>query len=260
MNPRCILFIHLVFNDIIQLSTSISLFIFSYAFHTIHVSFCLLLILPAIFTTQNTPLNIAFMAAECCVSVCIPLRYSYICTVKRTYIGIGIIWAISSLSILPDLFILLAVESSQFLQSRVVCNRDTVFRSSYSVKKRDASHTLFLVLVSVTLLYTYCQILFVARCADSDTKKARNTILIHGFQVLLCTTVYVQPPLIKLLVYFFPEGLSDINFATFIINQVLPRLGSPIIYGLRDKTFRKFLKRHLCAVNNLPKIIRKLSS
>uniref|UniRef100_A0A669ESX0 G-protein coupled receptors family 1 profile domain-containing protein n=1 Tax=Oreochromis niloticus TaxID=8128 RepID=A0A669ESX0_ORENI len=176
---------------------------------------------------------------------------SDICTVKRTYIVIGIIWAISSLSILPDLFILLAVETSQFLQSRVVCNRDAVFRSSYSVKKRDASHTLFLVVVSVTLLYTYCRILFVATCADSDAKKARNTILIHGFQVLLCTTVYVQPPLIKLLVYFFPERLSDINFATFIINQILPRLGSPIVYGLRDKTFRKFLKRHFQCKNNV---------
>lgn len=186
MNPRFILFIHLVFNDMIQMTTSISLFIFSYALHTIYVSLCCLLILPAIFTTQNTPMNLALMAVECYIAVCIPLRYNYICTVKRTYIVIGIIWTLSSFSVLPDVFILLASEPLEFINSRVFCSRDTVFRSSYSLKKRDTSHTFFLVVVWLTLFYTYFRILFVAKAAESDTKKARNTILLHGFQVLLC--------------------------------------------------------------------------
>ncbi|XP_030581698.1 odorant receptor 131-2-like [Archocentrus centrarchus] len=260
LSPRYILFIHMVLNDIIQLATSISLFIFLYAFQTIYVSLCLLIILPAIITTQNTPLNLAFMGAECCVSVCAPLRYNYICTVKRTYIIIGIIWAMSSLSVMPDLFIVLAVEPPQFFLSRVLCYRDTVFRSSYSVNKRDASHILFLVVVLLTLLYSYCRILFVARSADADAKKARNTILIHGFQLLLCTLVYVQPILTKLLVYVLPERISEVNFAFFIINQILPRLGSPMVYGLRDKTFRKYLKKHLCAVNHPAKRSLKVLS
>ncbi|XP_023254387.1 olfactory receptor 52E8-like [Seriola lalandi dorsalis] len=171
MNPRFILFIHLVFNDMIQLTTSISLFIFSYTFHTIYVSICCLLILPAIFTTQNTPLNLAFMAAECYIAVCVPLRYNYICTAKRTYIVIGIIWAMSSLSVLPDVFILLATEPLEFLNSRVYCSRDTVFRSTYSLKKRDTSHIVFLVVVWLTLFYTYFRILFVAKAANADAKK-----------------------------------------------------------------------------------------
>uniref|UniRef100_A0A3P8Q2L9 G-protein coupled receptors family 1 profile domain-containing protein n=1 Tax=Astatotilapia calliptera TaxID=8154 RepID=A0A3P8Q2L9_ASTCA len=248
LNPRYILFIHLVLNDIIQLSTSISLFIFSYAFHTIHVSLCLLLILPAIFTTQNTPLNIAFMAAECCVSVCIPLRYSYICTVKRTYIVIGIIWAISSLSILPDLFILLAVESSQFLQSRVVCNRDSVFRSSYSVKKRDVSYLIFLIGVLLTFMYTYFRIFFAANKAKSakrESKKARNTILLHGFQLLLSMLTYIATALMQALVRWFPKQYLIVVFISYIIIYIVPRFVSPIVYGLRDKTFKQYLKKYL---------------
>ncbi|XP_040890331.1 odorant receptor 131-2-like [Toxotes jaculatrix] len=250
VNPRYILFIHLVFNDMIQLTTSISLFIFTYTFHTIYVSICCLLILSAIFTTQNTPLNLAFMAAECYIAVCFPLRYNYICTVKRTYIVIGLIWATSSLSALPDVVILLATEPLEFLNSRVYCARDFVFRSSYSLKKRDASHILFLVLVWLTLFYTYFKILFVAKAANADAKKARNTIILHGFQVLLCMMVYVRAMLLQGLIYLFPGAVTSINFIMFIINQILPRFVNPAIYGLRDKTFRKFFKKYLCALNN----------
>ncbi|XP_019131662.1 odorant receptor 131-2 [Larimichthys crocea] len=253
MNPRFILFIHLVFNDMIQLTISISLFVISYTFHTIYVYLCCLFILPAILTTQNTPLNLAFMAAECYIAVCIPLRYNNICTVNRTYIVIGIIWTLSSLSVLPDVFILLATEPLEFFHTRVFCLRDTVFRSAYSVKKRDASHILFLVVVWLTLFYTYFRILFVAKAADADAKKARNTILLHGFQVLLCMMVYVQPMLIEVLTYLFPGSAPSANFVMFTINQILPRFVSPIVYGLRDKTFRKYFKKYLCTVNCHPR-------
>ncbi|XP_023286356.1 olfactory receptor 52E8-like, partial [Seriola lalandi dorsalis] len=200
------------------------------------------------------PLNLAFMAAECYIAVCVPLRYNYICTAKRTYIVIGIIWAMSSLSVLPDVFILLATEPLEFLNSRVYCSRDTVFRSTYSLKKRDTSHIVFLVVVWLTLFYTYFRILFVAKAANADAKKARNTILLHGFQVLLCMMVYVQPMLIQAFIYLFPRGLSSIAFLLFIINQILPRFVSPIVYGLRDRTFRKYFKRYLCTLNNTPSV------
>ncbi|TKS71878.1 Trace amine-associated receptor 1 [Collichthys lucidus] len=253
VNPRFILFIHLVFNDMIQLTTSISISVLYYVFDTIHVYFCCLIILPAILTTQNTPLNLAFMAAECYIAVCIPLRYNNICTVNRTYIVIGIIWALSSLSVLPDVFILLATEPLEFFHTRVYCLRDTVFRSAYSVKKRDASHILFLVVVWLTLFYTYFRILFVAKAAHAGAKKARNTILLHGFQVLMCMTVYVQPLLIQVLTYVFPGQFRTIYFALYVINQILPRFVSSIVYGLRDKTFRKYFKKYLCTVNCNPR-------
>ncbi|XP_028285618.1 odorant receptor 131-2-like [Parambassis ranga] len=254
MNPRYILFIHLVLNDLILLTTSICLFIFIFTFNTVYFSICFVFLLPAIITSQNTPLNLAFMAAECYISVCVPLRYENICTVKKTYIVIGIIWSLSSLTILPDLFILLATEPLQFFQSKVYCESTVVFKSSLFVKKRDASHTLFLVVVWITLFYTYFRILFVAKAADSNAKKARNTLLIHGFQLLLCMMVYVQPMLIKVLLDFFPLG--SIFFGTFIVFQIFPRFLSPIIYGLRDKTFRKyFINIDMCTHNKTMKML-----
>uniref|UniRef100_A0A3Q1HNI7 G-protein coupled receptors family 1 profile domain-containing protein n=1 Tax=Anabas testudineus TaxID=64144 RepID=A0A3Q1HNI7_ANATE len=258
MNSRYILFIHLVFNDMIQLTTSISLVILANVFSTIYLSLCIILLMPGIITTLNTPLNIAFMAVECYIAVCIPLRYNYICTVKRTYISIGVIWTISSLSVLPDLIILLATEPLESLNSSVYCHRDNVFRSPYSLKKRDVSHILCLVVVWLTLFYTYFRILFAAKAAKSYTNKARNTILLHGFQVLLCMMVYVQPMLTQVLINFFPGGVKILYLVMFIIIHVLPRFVSPIVYGLRDKTFKKCFTRYLlCTVttNIQPKTI-----
>uniref|UniRef100_A0A3B5R369 G-protein coupled receptors family 1 profile domain-containing protein n=1 Tax=Xiphophorus maculatus TaxID=8083 RepID=A0A3B5R369_XIPMA len=244
VNPRYILFIHLVLNETLQLTLSVSLYLFGNSFFTIYVSLCVLILLPAILTTRNTPLNLACMAAECYISVCIPLRHGNICTVKKTYIVIGIMWVISLLTILPDIFILLITEELEFLKTRVFCERDTVFRSSYSKSKRDASHIFFLVVVCLTLFYTYFRILFVAKAANSDAKKARNTILLHGFQMLMCMTLYMQSLLKQLLIYLFPKHSISIQHAIFIFIQIIPRCLSPVVYGIRDKTFRMYFKKY----------------
>ncbi|KAM6927266.1 odorant receptor 131-2-like [Xenentodon cancila] len=185
LNPRYILFINLVVNDMIQLIISSSLYILGNVFRTMHIPLCVFLIFLASLATINTPLILAFMAAECYISVCFPLRYNNICTLKKTYDVVCIIWATSSLSVLPDIFILVATEQQQFFTSRGFCERDTVFRSSYSLNRRNAFHIFYLVLVWLTLFYTFFRILFAAKAANADVTKARNTLLLHGFQVLL---------------------------------------------------------------------------
>ncbi|XP_041836563.1 odorant receptor 131-2-like [Melanotaenia boesemani] len=249
MNPRYIFFIHMVINDMIQVTLSITLFIISYTIYKLSVSICCILIVVTIFVTENTPLNLACMAVECYIAVCIPLRYVQICTVKRTLMLIGLIWATSLLSVVPDLFITMATEPLDFFHSQVFCIRETVFRNPNLIKKRDITYLVFLVLVWFTIFYTYFKILFTAKTASKDAKKARNTIILHGFQVLLCMTTYASPMLLSVLQQLFPKNHSDSLFACYIIAQILPRAISPIIYGVRDNTFRKYLKKYiLCKV------------
>ncbi|XP_053299076.1 odorant receptor 131-2-like [Pleuronectes platessa] len=247
-SPRYILFIHLVINDMMQLALSTLLHIISYALYTINVPFCLILLIITITTTLKTPLNLAGMAVECYIAICIP--HGQICTVRNTYILIGLIWAVSALSILPDLFILLITEPLQFFHSRAFCVRDTVFRSTYSLKKRDASHIVCLVFVWLLLFYMYLRILFTAQGATVDFQKARNTILLHGFQLLLCMIVYVRPMFEQCLLYLLPQNYSTIRFSSYVIAQILPRFVSPIVYGLRDQLFRRYVRRYLvCKVS-----------
>ncbi|XP_058487098.1 odorant receptor 131-2-like [Solea solea] len=244
-NPRYILFIHLVVNDMIQVTLAIILFVISYTIYKLNVSLCCILVLLTLFTTENTPLNLACMAMECYIAICFPLRHAQICTVKRTWMVIGLMWATSMLSVLPDLFITMATEPLDFFHSRVFCLRQNVFPNPLIVKKRDVTYVVFLVMVWLVIFYTYLRILFTVKLARKDASKARNTILLHGFQLLLCVTAYVGPQLKNALLLWFPKNYTDSLFATYIIIQMLPRSISPIIYGVRDKTFRSYLKQHL---------------
>ncbi|XP_071396989.1 odorant receptor 131-2-like [Centroberyx affinis] len=214
VNPRYILFIHLVINDMILLTFFCLLHVISYILYTISVSFCIMLLLCAVFATVNMPINLALMAIECYIAICIP-----------------------ALSILPDVFVLLATEPLEFFHSKV-------FQSPHLIKKKEFTYIVFLVLVWLTLFYTYFRILFAAKAAAADAKKAKNTVLLHGFQLVLCMLTYVVPLMIKGLTLLFPEGSLVIRFTLSVFIQILPRLISPIVYGLRDNTFRKYLKKY----------------
>lgn len=192
------------------------------------------------------------MAVECYIAISLPLRYLQICTIKRTLMLIGLIWLTSMLSVLSDLFITLATEPPNFFHSQVFCLRQNVFPHPIIVKKRDITYAVFLVIVWLTVFYTYFRILFMARTASKDAKKARNTIILHGFQLLLCMATYAAPPLLNGLQQWFPKSYTDSVFACYIIVQVLPRSISPIIYGIRDHTIRKYLKKNgFCKVSIL---------
>ncbi|XP_008319393.1 adenosine receptor A3-like [Cynoglossus semilaevis] len=244
-NPRYILFIHLVVNDMIQVTLSVILFVISYVIYRLQVHVCCVLILIALFTTENTPLNLACMAVECYIAVCFPLRHVHICTVRRTWFLIGLIWTTSMLSVLPDLFITLALEPVDFFFTRVFCLRETAFRNPAIIQKRDITYIIYLVIVWFIIFFTYFKILFTAKTASGDAKKARDTIVLHGFQVLLCMATYAEPLLKHTLWLYFPRNYTDSLFAMYIIVQILPRSISPIIYGIRDRTFRSYLKQCL---------------
>ncbi|XP_076602003.1 odorant receptor 131-2-like [Chaetodon auriga] len=245
MNPRYVLFFHLVVNDMIQVMLTVILFVLSYTIYKINASICCAFILLALFTTENTPLNLACMAVECYIAICFPLRHVQICTIKRTLMLIGLIWTTSMFSVLSDLFITLATQPLDLFHSRVFCLRETVFPNPLIIKKRDITYSVLLVIVWITIFYIYFKILLTAKTASKDAKKARNTILLHGFQLLLCMATYAAPQLLNVLKQWFPENYTDSLFASYIIVQILPRSISPIIYGLRDNTFRKYLKRYL---------------
>ncbi|KAI9546671.1 hypothetical protein NQZ68_024569 [Dissostichus eleginoides] len=128
MNPRYILFIHLVVNDMIQITFTLLLFIISYTIYRINVSICSIILMLAIFTDFNTPLNLACMALECFIAICFPLRHVQICTINRTLILIGLIWTTTMLSCLPDLFITLATVLPRSISPIIYGVRDKTFR------------------------------------------------------------------------------------------------------------------------------------
>ncbi|XP_049598993.1 odorant receptor 131-2 isoform X1 [Syngnathus scovelli] len=246
-DPRYILFFHLVVNDMIQTTVSIILFMISYILYRMSVFACTVLFLAAVVTNENTPLNLACMAAECYIAVCLPLQHARICTVKRTLALIALIWTCSLMSILPDLLVTLATEPPEYFSSRVFCTRSNLFPNPLLAEKHKYVYIIYLLLVWPVIFFTYFKIFFVAQSASKDAKKAQRTVMLHGFQLLLCMTTYVFPTLQQALFRWFPKNYSDSLFGCFIIIHVLPRAISPILYGVRDKCFRKYLKHYfLC--------------
>ncbi|XP_026203002.1 odorant receptor 131-2-like [Anabas testudineus] len=256
-NPRYILYIHLVINDMILLIILTLIQVISYIMVTFNVSLCIVLLIISIFVNLNNSLTLAIMAVECYIAICFPLRHTQICTVQKTYVVIGVIWLLNTLLVLPDLFVALATESIEFFHYRVFCFRENVFRAPYLTVKRDVSNTVFLVIVWFTLFYTYFRILFTAKAAAADAKKARNTVLLHGFQLLLCMLNFVYNLTIEGLTYFFPKSVPIIRFTITIFIQILPRLISPVVYGLRDKMLMKYLKRYICCTRNTTTHLQK---
>ncbi|XP_034021817.1 odorant receptor 131-2-like [Thalassophryne amazonica] len=222
MNPLYIIYIHLVINNMIQLIVSVSLFILSYTVYNMNTSFCRILILIALFTTENTPLNLACMAVECYIAVCLPLHHNRICTVRKTRILIGLIWIITMFSVLPDLFVTLATEPITFFNSKVFCLRETVFPNPHLIKKRDVMNPVYLITVGLVIVYTYFKIEFAAKSTNKDARKARNTILLHGVQLMLCMGTYIMPTLRHMTRKHFPKHFTDASFAGYIVVQILP--------------------------------------
>lgn len=246
-DPRYILFIHMVITDAIQLTVTITLFVLSYIFYRINVSFCCFFILIAVVTTRSTPINLASMAIERYIAICDPLRHSQICTVRRTFIVIGLIWIICAAPDITDLFVTLATEPLSFFHESVFCLRQNVFKDPALAQKRQAFDGIYFSCVFLTLVYTYLRILFVARVLSAEkmpARKARNTILLHGAQLAMCMLSYISPSVEIILHLIFPGRILEIRFANYLIVYILPRFLSPIIYGVRDKKFRKYLEMY----------------
>ncbi|XP_036425545.1 odorant receptor 131-2-like [Colossoma macropomum] len=247
-NPRYILFIHMVINDMIQLTITVLLNVIAYIFYTVNVSLCCFLVVTAVFTTLNTPLNLAGMAVERYIAICNPLRHMQICTVRRTYFLIGLIWVLGAITILPDLFFILATEPLSFFLSNIYCSRDSMFRHPYMVEKRNISYLVYLSFVWLTLFYTYFRVMFAAKATGADARKACNTIILHGLQLLLSMFTFIGPQIENVSISLFPMFFNEIKFTIYIFVHILPRFLSPIVYGLRDQMFCAYLKRHLLCI------------
>uniref|UniRef100_A0A8C5FE91 Si:dkeyp-3f10.16 n=1 Tax=Gadus morhua TaxID=8049 RepID=A0A8C5FE91_GADMO len=230
-DPRYVLFIHLVLNDMVLLSLSV-------APVTIACTLVLLVrseLLAALYS-RNSPVNLACMAVERYIAVCWPLQHPQLCTVGRTYCLIGLIWGVSFLPGLSNLVILLLnwpASGSWF--SVVTCY-------PYIEKQPNTDFQIivfFLSVVSVTLAATYLKVLFAASAASASSRasarKARNTILLHGVQLLICMLTYVAPFVCVHLIRAMPHQLTLILLISFILVNILPRLLSPLIYGVRDQ-------------------------
>uniref|UniRef100_A0A8C1V8L6 G-protein coupled receptors family 1 profile domain-containing protein n=1 Tax=Cyprinus carpio TaxID=7962 RepID=A0A8C1V8L6_CYPCA len=203
-DSRYILYIHLVINDMLMISTF-----------------------------MITPLSLAGMAIERLIAICKPLHHAQICTHERTHIFICLIWVVGAMPSLADIINLLSVQPISLFRSTVLCYTFSLFPTKQHKDRTTASQVICMSLVWIILIYTYCRVLFAARKSISkgSANKARSTILLHGVQLLLCMLSYITPVMDMFLSPFFPVHRTKITFFNYLITNIMPRLLSPLIYG-----------------------------
>ncbi|XP_050968942.1 odorant receptor 131-2-like [Labeo rohita] len=244
-DPRYILYIHMVINDMLLVFFSVSLSVMAYAWPNVPLPFCVSLLIISSTTHKNTPLTLAGMAVERYIAICKPLHHHQICTVRRTYILISLIWAVGVLPALADLIVFSIVRPLSVFSTSSLCSTTIVYSTPYHEEQSKITHGIYTSVVWVILVFTYCQVLIVARRATTDkssAKKAQSTILLHGAQLLLSMMSNITPVIDKIYGQLLPTLRSKINFLNYLLTNLLPRLLSPLIYGVRDKHFFKYMK------------------
>ncbi|XP_056257080.1 odorant receptor 131-2-like [Seriola aureovittata] len=246
-DPRYVLYIHLVINDMIMLTVSVALQIMIY---TIPLNFapCCIMLLILITTNKNSPLNLAGMAVERYIAVCRPLHHVQMCTVQRAYALIALIWGVSIIPALTDIIIILATQPPSVYSRTVICYPAYLYSTAHHKAQSVVVQTLLFSFVGLTLIITYLKVLCAARAVSGSNKdsarNARNTILLHGVQLLICMLSFISPLITVILLTTWPRERTKILFTTFLFTNVLPRLLSPLIYGVRDKKFSSHIRLH----------------
>ncbi|XP_058258537.1 odorant receptor 131-2-like [Hemibagrus wyckioides] len=246
-NPRYILYIHLVINDMIMVGVSVALLVMAYTWRNVSISSCCVLVIIASATQKNTPLNLAAMAIERYIAICKPLHHSQICTVHRTFILIIFIWGVGLIPPLTDLVISAILFPLFIFNTVTVCSSSFLYSTVYHNQRKQATQAIYTSFVWIVLVYTYCRVMIAARKMSSDkesTKKAKSTILLHGVQQLLCMLSFTTPVLDFVFGRVMPTQWRKISFYAYLITNVVPRLLSPLIYGIRDQTFLKHFNRN----------------
>ncbi len=268
-DPRYILYIHMVINDMLLVFFSVSLAVMAYAWPKVPLPVCVTCLIITSTTHKNTPLTLAGMAVERYIAICNPLHHHQICTVRRTYILISLIWGVGVIPGLVDLIILSIVHPLSVFTTNVLCSTTNVYSTPYHEEQSKITRGLYVSVVWVILVFTYCKVLIAARRASADkssAKKAQSTILLHGAQLLLSMLSIITPVIDKIYGHLAPTLRSKIYFVNYLLTNLFPRLLSPLIYGVRDKHFFKYLKGLLSCrlfnikVESIKQWAKKLSS
>ncbi|MBN3313912.1 OLF4 protein, partial [Atractosteus spatula] len=259
-SSRYILFAHMLFNDSVQLLTNVLLYIFATAYLYLVRAVCAIILIMSSTTRYNSPLNLALMSLERYIAICFPLRHSEIATPKRTCIAIGIVWILGSINHIIEVLVLLKTEPTLFLIP-MFCTREKLFMSKWQADMYQGFNAFYFVAVGVILLYTYVAIMLEARSVSSDrasATKARNTVLLHAVQLSLCLTSSLYSVIEALLARMTVSVFIHLRYLNFVVLLILPKCLSPLIYGLRDESFRPLFKYYfMCGSKKVKPVLVK---
>ncbi|XP_029302372.1 odorant receptor 129-1 [Cottoperca gobio] len=260
-SSRYILFAYMLINDTVQLLFSVLLFLSVMGNVKFAFVYCIPLLLLSTTTFKNTPLILATMSLERYVAIFYPLQRPTAWRSDRIWIIILSLWLISCIFSVIQLSIGGMDLALDILSTPVYCTSTIITKSSPIQAMFHTAVNIFLfTVVSIAILFTYVRILLDTRKMRQDEvsgSKAMHTVLLHGFQLVLCMLAFTHPITESLLGLHSRLLLGDISFFNYFCFILTPRFLSPLIYGFRDQSIRACLgKTFLCCSNKVKPGVR----
>ncbi|XP_030235876.1 odorant receptor 131-2-like [Gadus morhua] len=245
-STRYILFAFMLVNDALVMMFSVLLFLLAMGQLRFPIVFCAPLLFFSTASFLNTPLILATMSLERYVAIMYPLQCPPAWRSDRIWIILLCLWLISCVLPTVDFSIAGARHGVDVLSTPVYCNPVALNSSPVQNLFKFYMNGLFFGAVAVIVLYTYIRILLETKKMRQDrasVNKAMHTVLLHGFQLLLCLMAFNNQITERLLLknaYWSPGELYFFNYFCFIL---IPRFLSPLIYGWRDKSLRYHMRK-----------------
>ncbi|XP_020364056.1 odorant receptor 131-2-like [Oncorhynchus kisutch] len=245
-NSRYILFAYMLINDTLQLLSSVLLFLFIVGNVKFAIVYCAPLLFFSTSTFHNTPLILAAMSLERYVAIFYPLQRPAAWHADRIWIIILSLWLVSCILPIVDFSLGKPQPGVNVLSTPVVCRTMVLNSSPVQTLYKMSLNGLFFAVVLAIIMFTYMRILLETRKMRQDrasVAKAMHTVLLHGFQLLLCMISFTQPVTESLISVYAGLLAEHISFFIYFCFILLPRFLSPLIYGLRDESLRCYVMR-----------------
>ncbi|KAK9521085.1 hypothetical protein VZT92_020922 [Zoarces viviparus] len=253
-STRYILFAYMLTNDTLQLLSSVLLFLFVIGQVKLSIAYCVPLLVLSTATFQNTPLILATMCLERYVAIFYPLQRPAAWRSDRIWVIILSLCLISCIYPIVK-YSIVARDSAavDILSTAVLCKSTIVTTSPVQALFQLGIYILFFAVVAVVIIFTYVRILLETRKLRQDkvsVSKAMHTVLLHGFQLLLCILAFTHPITETLLVLHVNWLFEDISFFNYFCFILTPRFLSPLIYGFRDQNLRGSIRKTILCCSN----------
>lgn len=244
---RYVLFAVTLFSDSLLLFLSDILVILVYFKITIPVVMCICISALVLVYVTVTPVTLIAMTLERYVAICMPLRHGELCSTRSSVHCILIIHGLSSIPCFIIFATFFASASLSFYKQYYICSVEMFTFDMWQSHLRTAIYQIQFLIMCIIIVFAYVKILIVAKAASGENKKitskGHKTVVLHGFQLLLCL-LQLWCPFIELTIVNY-SLFKVIRYFNYIMFYLAPKCLSPLIYGLRDECFFKALKNYM---------------
>ncbi|XP_027136617.1 odorant receptor 131-2-like [Larimichthys crocea] len=245
---RYILFAVTLLSDSLILFISNNLLIFTYFGFNVQVWLCVIINVMLLLYMIVTPVTLTAMTLERYVAICMPLRHAELCSTRSTMHCILIIHGLSSVPCIVVLSTFFASASFSLYKQYRLCSVEILILHRWQGHVRSAVHQFYFLVMVLIILFSYLKIMKVAKAASGEDKKSSwkglRTVILHGFQLLLCLIQLWSPFIESTLLQFDFMLFINVRYSNYVLFNLTPRCLSPLIYGLRDETFFHALKNY----------------